>query len=465
MEAIDQQRELCLNSINTKEKYALCSVQRWFRGHEENLSDIQRKKDASVLQESKIKDLDIEKQLNSIEGLSDGNDFVKLSSNCRSLTMLGSDDSQDHYWNLALPRHFSSMLSLSGNCDVFFDGSRTSLIDEASLVLDRSLEKNYEGSSTEEVALWLHNAVKDEVKNSSSACSESGDSSYDRSFCEDSSSFESSCTSFCTQEETPLVVRNIDTTGIWVSSLDLDVEDSELICDKEQGFDVFDSDLPSPSFSARQEHQSAPSRTSSVTSFGQLEEFESLPEACDSDEPLFWPFDKKSYWVPDFEKNFLCMSPRKSGTNFGVQRLNSLKAVRLRLQKNTPHSGRKSMQEECRRRIVSGPLPNSSSIKHTESSANKIIQNISTAPSRLSRSSQASNKTRPLKISIPRDSLLDLKCQRRICDEQFLDMSLQEQDAKMFQDHKEVSIEKMVGLNEFDGHEGLNLEPQEDACT
>ena len=136
------------------------------------------------------------------------------------------------------------MLSFSENCDSVFDESRISPIDEASLVLDRPLEGFDSGDSKEEVALWLHDAG---VKNSSAVCSESGDSSYDRSFWEDSSVFESS-SSLATQEETPLVVPNFDRTGIWVSSLDLDMEDSELVQDSEQGFNVFDSDFPSPYF-------------------------------------------------------------------------------------------------------------------------------------------------------------------------------------------------------------------------
>jgi len=95
---------------------------------------------------------------------------------------------RDCIWNLTPHEKFSLMLSLSGSCDCVFDGSRISPIERPLVGFDR-------GDSEEEVALCLHNV---EVKNYFAVCSESGDSSYDTSFCEDSSLFESSSTSLTT---------------------------------------------------------------------------------------------------------------------------------------------------------------------------------------------------------------------------------------------------------------------------
>jgi len=99
---------------------------------------------------------------------------------------------------------------------------------------------------------------------------------------------------------------------------------------------------PALTFSARERYQSGLSRSSSATSFAQTEKTESSSEVCDSSKPLFWPFDQKYYWLPEFEKNFLCLSPSKSGTSSGVQGLHSLKPVKLRLQKNNPSAAGKN---------------------------------------------------------------------------------------------------------------------------
>ena len=175
----------------------------------------------------------------------------------------------DVCWSLNPREHFSSILSLSGS-DVSFDGYIISPADEASFVLDRPLQVSDGGDSEEEVAVWLHNQPR-AVVTSSSVCSENGDSSNNRSSYDDSSPFETSSTSLSALEETPLFVRDFDRMGIWVSSLDLDDEDSDFVHYTERGSDVFDSDFPSPSiFSARQKYRYGSS--SLITSFGQTEE-------------------------------------------------------------------------------------------------------------------------------------------------------------------------------------------------
>ncbi|ONK77264.1 uncharacterized protein A4U43_C02F4760 [Asparagus officinalis] len=407
-----------------------------------------RRKGAAVFPESEVEKFDNTKeQSNFIQKLSDGSNFM-LASICKS------PDSRDVCWNLNPREHFSSILSLSGS-DVSFDGHIISPADEASFVLDRLLQVSDGGDSEEEVAVWLHNPPS-AVVTSSSVCSENGDSSNNRSSCDDSSPFETSSTSLSTLEETPLFVRDFDRMGIWVSSLDLDAEDSDFVHETGRGSDVSDSDFPSPSiFSARQKYRYGSS--SLITSFVQTEEIGSSSEMCDSDEPLFWPFDEKSYWLPEFEKNFLRTSPRK-----GVK---SLKPARL---KNDPRDSGKSIDEKkCRRRLAFGPRAKAPAGKHNvETSIDENTQNISEwSPSGLSKSHQTSINKCPCSIEITeRAPLSDVKSQIHTCNKQLQDVPLPEPDSTNLHVSKEVSIEKMVGLNEFDGHEGLSVESEEE-CT
>lgn len=449
------------------------------RSHEGGLDHIHIKKAAAVFPVSEIKDIDFKRQLNFTEGLSDESDCLWLSSDCKSSSLLSSDDSQDDWeldcWDTSLHDRFSSLLSLSGASGVFldknsgvsiFDGSRISPIDEASLILDRPCEGIDQKHLQEKVVIWLHNTDGNEVTYSSLGCSESGDSSYETSLFEDSSMFESSCTSLSMHDGSPSYVQDFDRTDIQFSLLDLEGEDSELVQDREVGFDVFGSDFPSPPFNARRNLLIRSPDSSSITSFGQTEEANRPSENSAADEPLFWPFDHNSYWHPELDQNFLCISPCRDGRNLGIQGINGSKSTRLSLhQKNNPPVGSKNMQG-CRRRIVFSSAPESAPVDcRTRGLNNNDVKKINTIPSRLSGLTQAPEQ-HPCNISMKRSSLpLKARRPRHIGNQQLL--SKLELGASNVRNLlvEGVPIEEMVGLNEFDGHEGINVEFGEDQFT
>lgn len=112
----------------------------------------------------------------------------------------------------------------------------------------------------------------------------------------------SSCNSSCALPGTFMDRARMD---IWVSSLDLESKDSELIYDRETDFDIFDSDFSRPSCTIMRHVRILSSSSSSLTSVGEEDKVKSRDD--DSDEPIFWPFDNL-YSCLDFE-NFLCPSP------------------------------------------------------------------------------------------------------------------------------------------------------------
>lgn len=440
------------------------------RGHKEGLVQIHREMAAVVLLELETKVFDIDKQVDYPEGLSDTSDIMWLSSDSKSSSLLGSDDSQ-YIWefdccNLSLPDQFSSSLSLAESNDVLSDKGQDFLVSddftksstgEPLLVLNKVCEDTEGKSLKEELILQLHGTLRNKVKHSQIGHSESSDSSYEISLSENSSVTNSHCTSINTYEDTPS--REFDRPDIWVSSLDLEGEDSELLQDKEQVFDIFDFDFPSPSFSTKWNLQSRPSICSSRSSIGQADEDKNTVEEPDWDEPLFWPFDHKSYWCPDFN-NFLCLSPCKVGGIDGYLGPHEPKSIRSILhQKKTP-AGRQ-VSQGCRSKF--SPTTKSANTECKTRASDNHVQKAAASPSMWIKSTKTSyqhpcniskKRRQPvLKISVPKHaSGLE---------------TLKEVEAGNLQELvvEGVPIEKLVGLNEFDGYEGINVEFEQDNFT
>lgn len=284
-----------------------------------------------------------------------------LSSECKSPPMLSLfDDSQDPLWNLEAP-----------------------LASDASGPRDCS--------------------------SSSGVCSESGDSCFTPG-------------SLCASSFTTLSTQG-GGEDIWVSSLDLDVEDSELVARcGEQGFDVFGSDFPSPCVGSRQPVQSTPD--------------------CDSSDAIFWPFDRKSYVLRDFEKNFLCLSPRKDVRNVGAEVL----------ERSTSMS-RSTCNVQTRRITISPPTLSTAAAggsRTRDQPKKKSNQDTRAAPPRRSRLHRASSGRHGRAVSGKEGLLLQHDDAKAVLDlETDVDFrSLVAQGA---------AIEALVGLSEFDGREGIGV--------
>ncbi|KAJ0973002.1 hypothetical protein J5N97_020961 [Dioscorea zingiberensis] len=424
------------------------------------------KKSAAVFPEPETGYIEIEKDLDSINGLSDQRDCVWLSSGCKFPSFLRHDGSLDS-WNLSLSVQFSSMLSLSANsCECLesgkefciFDGSRISPMEEASLVLDRTQEDSNEKELEEEedIVIWLNNSVENEVKDYSVRCTESIDSSQERSLCS-ASVFLSSCTSHSACDE---FVQDFDKADL-CSLLDLEVEDSELTWEREQGCDVFESDdFPSPSYKAsiRLPFGSSSSISSSKSSW-QTEETNSCSEISDSDEPLFWPFDQSSYQHSAF-KDFICISPRRDVKSTKFPALTRSKSDRWIYHQQRNHLASRKNDQGCTRRIIFNPTPVSDSMKGKVIRSGNAIQSKVAIPSRLSRSTKSFSDRHSSDTQLKEKlHTLKINTQKQHVDE-ISDEPSKGHGGDLLQHFviEQIPIEKLVGLNEFDGHEGIELE-------
>ncbi|KAJ8615830.1 hypothetical protein MRB53_035202 [Persea americana] len=510
------------------------------RSYELDCGHNPRKKVAAVSYESDDEDSVVEQFENESlidKRWSDQREFIQLSLNHRS-SFLTSDDRDLGWWDLSLDKRFFSMLMLFGGSRILldgrfslFDGSRINPIEEAALVLDTTLdnaEKLCEEDLQVGVLNWLQNSLRDEPKDSPITSSESADSSYDRSFCEDSSVFESSWTTVSTHDDSSSSqVSDFDRTGFWVSLLDLQGDDFELVSDKEQCFDAFQSDFPSPSFHIKGNFDSSFS-DSGVTSPSDEKSYSVLPsepvlesenqciystcegdlEGLNSDEPLFWPFERNSYWHPEIE-NGLCISPIKNSVNISSsKRFCAPRSVKLRFpERRAAPIPRRNELEGCTRRVLFRSGSTISTILGCKTSdGNSGAGGINIGPLKLGSctqssfgrdSSNISMKKRPLKLK-ENFSLIhygkgqSFHLQRRLqCqdDLQFHEENIQNIEESMKKEimikhndlkevnqpqvdipggdyanfliegsksDEEVPIEKLVGLNEFNGHEGID---------
>jgi hypothetical protein len=250
---------------------------------------------------------------------------------------------------------------------------------------------------------------------------------------------------------------------IWVSSLDLDEEDSELI-EEEKDMGSFDANFPSPSFNAVSECEDfckdeldklvfdselieeekdmgsfdANFPSPSFNAMSECEDFckdelDKLVFDSDIEEPIFWPFENESYKTPDLDK-FLCVSPRRNMLEMDKSVKSGLDPIKVK-----PHQKNNGFIDTTgnERKFVPNPEPN---LTNTLTRA----QQIPNMPSRLGRLSNASNDLQyknlfPTKGARERNLIKPFK-------------NLIQGGLRTF---KESSIEKSIGLHEFDGHEGI----------
>ncbi|XP_062204693.1 uncharacterized protein LOC133906730 isoform X1 [Phragmites australis] len=344
---------------------------------------------------------------------------------------------------ISLHDQFSTQLSLSSSNDVIMNrkDAATSLGTDKeipSAIPHWPLKSVKQDATEEEVIKWRLQMNGFPFILSDSEC---GDSSYDSSLSEQSSIISSPCVSFTIHSDTQS--EDLDRTDIWVSSLDLDAEDSALLPDKEQFMDIFSSDFPSPSFSTVRSLQFCPSSSSPGTS--------QREKANDSDEPIFWPLERASYNSPEFDK-FLSVSPRRNTMDIGYAEVHHLNPILQRLHKNKLSSGKKNI--EPRRGTVSLDA------KGTRASQDKI-QKAASVPSRLSRTIKASSKHQQVSnFEKKRPPHLKIGTPGKVRSPQLWADNLprREIEAGNIQNvaDKKSPIEELIGLDEFDGHEGIS---------
>lgn len=369
-----------------------------------------------------------------------GSDFTSLSIKNSPSSTPDCEGSEFDCNTTSLHDQFLTHLSLSSSNNVHLNmkevATTAGYVKEVpSAVLNLPLKSVKEDVTEEEVMEW-----RLEMNDFPFMLSECGDSSYASSVSERSSVMSSPCTPFTVHSDTQS--EDLDRTDIWVPSFDLDEEDSALLPDKEQFLDIFSSDFPSPSFSAVRSLQFGPSSSSPAALHRK--------EANGSDEPIFWPFERTSYSSPEFDK-FLSVSPRRNTMDIGFAEIRQLNPIMQRLHKNKLPSSKKSI-EPHRGNVSLGA-------KGTKVSQDKV-QKAAAVPSSLSRTTKASSKHQPLSNSEKRrPPHLRIAAPRKGSSPRLqADQSLQELEAGDLQNRADnkILIEEFIGLDEFDGHEGIS---------
>lgn len=339
-----------------------------------------------------------------------------------------------------------------------FDGSRVSPIEEALLVLDKTPSEEetvlQEELKEEEVVTWLIPSSGNNFSDSSVTISESAESLCSEPF-EDLSTCDDSSSRFSTDLDSPFWARDIDKTVYSVSLINLDGEESDWISDKQSEMDLIQSDFPSPSYKSSWGSESSGSYVSSKTEICDAKsEYVATSEAFDladfsPDKPLFWPTDANSDCGSDFTWDFFIMSPRKNNHKLLSSEGSSYGSFRLRVQ-----SRKMDMEKGCRRRLVFGSGSKSSNILELKcTNGNKEVRRSNTMPSRLSESTKSLMKIAPLNMEVDKVEAngngLTKKSMGWFSEEGF--------DSNM-----ELPIEKLLGLDEFDGREGVESEFNKD---
>ncbi|KAB2092263.1 hypothetical protein ES319_A02G017500v1 [Gossypium barbadense] len=165
------------------------------------------------------------------------------------------------------------------------------------------------------------------------------------------------------------------------------------------------------------------SASTDLDSSSQASEAENI-EDLNGDEPIFWPFERKIDWKSEETWKHFTMSPRKD----------IIKVTALEETVNTNKNLQKPKQGS----------------KDCHNGGHKIREG-NTMPSRLRESTKVSAKIVPLNIE---NQILALKVEEDdIMGSISTCRNLWKDD---FTSNGDVPIEKVVGLGEFDGHEGID---------
>ncbi|XP_039126160.1 uncharacterized protein LOC120262156 [Dioscorea cayenensis subsp. rotundata] len=400
----------------------------------------------------------VERHLAKAEALSQVNNCGLLSSHCQYNALLCLDARQfvQEFTFLSPSKEHGASLD-SGRVVSVFDGSNISPMEEASLVLHGTNEgDSKEDLDEEEIVSWLLDSVKKEESCHNVWCSECGESSCESSLYDGSSTFDSSSTSFRTNDGTPSYVRDINFSDL-SSLFDLEKEDSELLPDTQHryGFSE-DAELPSPYKSDRTQEYRTPISSCETPCRADI----------DADDPLYWPLDQNSYCSPEFD-NFLSISPPR-GTSYieflGTSNSNSSK-WRFQQKRDHPKSS-KIDKEGCRRRISFSSTPISGNLKREKHLSSSVsgINKSSDKSSGLTRSStRAFPKYYPSTKNMKERHHHKLNINKRHDNADTIQPSQKLEVGDHFQDFiiDGAPIEKLIGLNEFIGNEGIDFDLDE----
>ncbi|KAJ9178586.1 hypothetical protein P3X46_010460 [Hevea brasiliensis] len=338
---------------------------------------------------------------------------------------------------------------------------RTILVTEDTLKDDLMEEKQLTS-----LLKSCRNATSDSTMNNL----ESSRSSFEQ-FCEDSLScnnFLIPCSTVFDFPSSCSQISDSEKTSFLVSLVNLDGEDSQWISsDTELELDYFQTGFPSPSCKSCE--VSLPSSNVSTPS----EVKDEQPRYCallehtfsdqevdledfDTDEPLFWPSQWKQDWNCEDTWKCFSMSPRKCMTKPGSLQETSSKLVKSKFQVT-----KMDTKEGCRKRLeFSKGSTASTLLEWKQRSKNNCIKKINSAPSGLRKSNKISMKIVPMEMENDLKERKDREVpipQSNCSDRDFLEDDITK--------NGELPIETLLGLGEFDGHEGVDSEFNEDTFS
>ncbi|POO03434.1 hypothetical protein TorRG33x02_006390 [Trema orientale] len=245
-------------------------------------------------------------------------------------------------------------------------------------------------------------------------------------------------------------ILDFDKANYSVSLLNLDVEDSELVSDTDQvEFDHLQSSgFPSPSYKII----SWPTRHSSstVTSTEVREDIEDDFEDFDFNRPLFWPFERKFDWNSKETWRCFTMSPRKN--------IKTVFPSSTPDDHHDPHSFELSLHQRERPHF-----------KLESAASNKIMErrqkndNVTNSPSRFTRATKNNNSVKIVPLETENDIIVESRSGKKspvVKKSDNLDWNYFSRED--FGSKAELPIEMLLGLDEFDGREGVDSEFNQD---
>ncbi|KAG6767587.1 hypothetical protein POTOM_028797 [Populus tomentosa] len=409
-----------------------------------------RKKTAEVIELVEEEEIDLDEQFGK-ERCSD-DQCMWLTSDSSSPAYFFEEYRLSSSLHVSVDEWMISWLSTLANSYVHLD--KASFISDKSIVLNPEEDASPERTEPD-FEMILQEDLKEEKRLSlvSKSCrrkidfSVSSSSNFEHCCGNLTSSDDSAAPRSSTTFDSPSCssrTSDLDGMNFSVSLLSLDGDDSKWTSDTALESDILRSSFPSPSCwrSRSSEAFSSSSNVSTPGKFkdghlhGDLSLENSSSEAevlkdINTDGPLFWPFDKKLDWNSEEDWKCFAMSPRKDKLSISPQRISS-KSVEMKF-----HGSRVDSKMVCRRRLVfsSGSAASNILEKKQRRDNNSSTKKMNSMPSTLKKS------VKDGRIPTPK-----------------VDSGNTNFSQDDFASTKKLPIEILLGLDEFDGHEGVDSE-------
>ncbi|KAL5784004.1 hypothetical protein ACOSQ2_006396 [Xanthoceras sorbifolium] len=424
-----------------------------------------RKKGAISHPLSVEEDVDLE-QLDTDRCLDD-RECMWLSSDCSSPSSFFEEHSLSGPFHLVADDWLISWLYTLANSYLYLDKGSTPFNGTCSdYMKETSLAPETTNTDTEQ---FLVEALKEKISGITLPLNSPGNDAIDSAVTRPDSTKSSSGRLFedspsCDESLTPPRIdldscsQISDTEGWRFLNLDddslvnLDGEDSRWLSDTESEWNHFPFGFPSPSYRSSCGSEAKSSNPSASPAF-EVEHrklhhnlsLESASEATNlkdsnEDEPLFWPFGREHDWSSEEAWKCFSMSPKK-----GVMRVKTPEGT---------STGSVGSQFHNSRSTVSKILD----LKQS-SNNNKGVKEIKPVPSRLRNSKRVSMRVVPLEME---DDAIEIKDGKKIPNPKSFyttERSFLEDDFAL---NEQLPMEIFLGLGEFDGHEGVASNLNED---